>query len=204
MDLFGNDPGANLLPCDGTVQYSGPIFSQQESDRVFEALLREVPWKQDELVMFGKAIVTARKVAWYGDSTFDYAYSGTTKRALLWSDELLSIKSKVEKLTEETFNSCLLNLYHDGSEGMGWHSDDESSIVRESAIASVSFGAERIFRLKHRTRGETLSISLEHGSLLVMKGSTQRHWLHCIPKTKKIHSPRINLTFRTMMEGKRK
>lgn len=200
MDLFGNDPGTNLLPCDGMVNYFGSIFSQPESDRLFNALLREVAWKNDELVMFGKAIVTARKVAWYGDSTFDYTYSGTTKRALIWSNELLRIKATVENLTGHAFNSCLLNLYHDGSEGMGWHSDDESSLAKDSAIASVSLGAERAFRFKHKTSGQVFSTLLEHGSLLVMKGSTQRHWLHCIPKTKKIHAPRINLTFRTMLE----
>lgn len=203
MDLFGNNSAANLLPCDGVVNYFGPIFSQTESDALFDRLLREIPWKHDELVMFGKPLVTARKVAWYGDSTFDYTYSGTTKRALVWSDELLGIKAAVETFTASTFNSCLLNLYHDGSEGMGWHSDDESSLAKDSAIASVSLGAERIFKFKHKTTGRVLSTLLEHGSLLVMRGRTQRHWQHCIPKTQKIHAPRINLTFRIMTEGNR-
>ena len=199
MDLFGNDPSLNLLPCDGTVNYFGPILSVLETRRYYDALLRDIPWKHDEAVIFGKRIVTARKVAWYGDSNFSYTYSGTTKQALFWKTELAELKTLVEALTGTSFNSCLLNLYHDGSEGMAWHSDDEKSLVRNSTIASVSLGAEREFRLKHKSHGLKASVVLESGSLLVMKGSTQRHWLHCVPKSKKVISPRINLTFRTMV-----
>ena len=199
MDLFGHDPAANLLPRDGTVNYHGPILSPADTRRYYETLLREIPWKNDEAVIFGKHIVTARKVAWYGDSDFSYTYSGTTKRALAWTPELAALKSLVEKLTGSTFNSCLLNLYHDGSEGMAWHSDDEKSLGKDSTIASVSLGAEREFRLKHKRGEEKISVLLESGSLLVMQGSTQSHWLHCVPKSKKIKTPRINLTFRSML-----
>ncbi|MGL5019817.1 MAG: alpha-ketoglutarate-dependent dioxygenase AlkB family protein [Luteolibacter sp.] len=199
MDLFGNDPTANLLPCDGTVNYFGPVLTPADTRFFHETLLRDIPWKNDEAVIFGKRIVTARKVAWYGDSNFSYTYSGTTKQALVWTDELAALKSIVEKLSATRFNSCLLNLYHDGNEGMAWHSDDEKSLGRDSTIASVSLGAEREFRFKHKRLDEKVSVLLESGSLLVMKGTTQTHWLHSIPKTKKIRTPRINLTFRTMV-----
>jgi alkylated DNA repair dioxygenase AlkB len=199
MDLFGNDSTANLLPRDGTVNYFGPILSVAETKRYYETLLHDIPWKNDEAVIFGKHIVTARKVAWYGDSDFSYTYSGTTKQALLWTAELAALKSIVETLTNTVFNSCLLNLYHDGNEGMAWHSDDEKSLGKDSTIASISLGAEREFRLKHKRTDDKVSVLLESGSLLVMKDTTQTHWLHCIPKTKKVTTPRINLTFRTML-----
>ena len=199
MDLFGNDPAANLLPCDGTVNYFGPILSLADTRRYYETLLHGIPWKNDQAVIFGKHIITARKVAWYGDSDFSYTYSGTTKQALVWTPALAELKALVEKLTETTFNSCLLNLYHDGNEGMAWHSDDEKSLGRNTTIASVSLGAEREFRLKHKRTLHAVSTLLASGSLLVMKDCTQSHWLHCIPKSRKIKTPRINLTFRTIV-----
>jgi alkylated DNA repair dioxygenase AlkB len=198
MDLFGTDPSANLLPFDGLVNYHGPILSPEQTQAYFETLLHTIPWKNDEAVIFGKRIITARKVAWYGDSAFSYTYSGTTKQALAWTEELALLKSRVEQITGTRFNSCLLNLYHDGNEGMAWHSDDEKSLASNSSIASISLGAEREFRFKHKRHEDKAAVLLESGSLLVMKGSTQTHWLHSIPKSKKIKTPRINLTFRTM------
>ncbi|RYD48418.1 MAG: alpha-ketoglutarate-dependent dioxygenase AlkB, partial [Verrucomicrobiaceae bacterium] len=179
MDLFGNDPAANLLPHGGTVHYFGPIFGVDETNRYYQTLLHDIPWKNDEAVIFGRHIVTARKVAWYGDTDFSYTYSGTTKQARAWTPELAELKTLVEKLTGTVFNSCLLNLYHDGNEGMAWHSDDEKSLGKDSTIASVSFGAEREFRLKHKRTDDKVSVRLESGSLLVMKDTTQTHWLHC-------------------------
>lgn len=199
MNLFGSDSTVNLLPYDGTVNYFGPVIAPADTRRCYDTLLREIPWKNDEAVVFGKRIVTARKVAWYGDSNFSYTYSGTTKQALAWTDGLAALKTIVEQLTATRFNSCLLNLYHDGNEGMAWHSDDEKSLGKDSTIASVSLGAEREFRLKHKRTDERISVLLESGSLLVMKDTTQTHWLHSIPKSKKIKTPRINLTFRTMV-----
>lgn len=198
MDLFGNDSKFNLLPCDGTLNYYGKIFSLAEDERFFQALLHTDHWQQDEVIMFGKRIITARKVAWYGDAGFAYSYSGTTKQPLPWTAELLELKQIVQRSTGANFNSCLLNLYHHGGEGMGWHSDDEKTLGENPCIASLSFGAERKFSLKHKSTLQTISLVLESGSLLVMKGATQAHWLHSIPKTKKITSPRINLTFRTI------
>ncbi|CAN5820465.1 alpha-ketoglutarate-dependent dioxygenase AlkB [soil metagenome] len=199
MDLFGNDPTVNLLPVDGTVNYYGRILNHAETERYYESLLKSIPWKNDEAVIFGKHLVTARKVAWYGDNNYSYTYSGTTKHSLLWTEELRQLKEVVEQLSGVTFNSCLLNLYHDGNEGMAWHSDDEKSLGRNTTIASLSFGAERKFCFKHKRTQETVSLMLEDGSLLVMKDATQTHWLHRLPKSAKIKTPRINLTFRTIV-----
>ena len=155
--------------------------------------------KNDEVIVLGKHHVTARKVVWYGDWGFSYSYSGTTQKALPWTAELLELKILVEQLSHVRLNSCLLNLYHHGGEGMGWHSDDEKSLGRNSSIASLSFGAEREFRFKHKRLPATAQVLLEHGSLLVMKDGTQTHWLHSIPQSRKILTPRINLTFRCMV-----
>ncbi len=198
MDLFAPDPDTNLLPCDGVVNYLGPVMSVDEAANYYEALSSGVPWTHDEVVIFGKRIVTSRKVAWFGE--VPYSYSGTTKQALPWSNDLRTLKATVEKRCGTTFNSCLLNLYNDGNEGMGWHSDDERSIERNSCIASVSLGAERKFSFKHKRSGGTLSVLLETGSLLLMKGETQTHWLHSLPKSKRVKEPRINLTFRQMVD----
>lgn len=200
MNLLPPDPHANLLPCDGIVNYHGPIFTSDEADHYFTRLRKTLAWRHDEVIMFGKRIVTAREVAWYGDREFAYTYSGTTQTALPWTTELAELKAKVEALLDTTFfNSCLANLYHDGSEGMGWHSDDEATLVENATIASLSFGAERKFALRNkRDHQEKVSLTLEHGSLLIMRGETQRHWSHALPKSKRVTEERINLTFRLM------
>ena len=201
MDLLDSIIGQprNLLLEDGIVNYYGQLIDSQDCKRHFDNLLNKVEWRRDEVVIFGKRILTKRKVAWYGDKPFQYTYSNTTKLALPWIDDLLELKEIVEKESAETYNSCLLNLYHDGSEAMGWHSDDEQDLKKHSAIASMSFGAERKFSFKHKMTKESVSLILQQGSLLVMKGETQAHWLHSLPPTKKIIQPRINLTFRTIV-----
>jgi hypothetical protein len=161
-------------------------------------LLDTIPWKQDEVVMFGKKIMTKRKVAWYADAGITYTYAGVKKLGLQWTDTLLEIKQKVEAITGATYNACLLNLYHEGEEGMGWHRDNEKEIIPESSIASLSFGAVRKFAFKHVITNERLDIELENGSLLDMKGAIQGHWYHALPKTTRIKQLRINLTFRLM------
>jgi alkylated DNA repair dioxygenase AlkB len=200
MDLFstGLDENQNLLPKDGTVFYYGHMMPLKDANFYLENLLETIPWKNDEAVIFGKLIITKRKVAWYGDTTFSYTYSKRTKQALIWTPELLALKTLVEEKTGETYNSCLLNLYHTGTEGMGWHSDAEKNLKKNGAIASVSFGAERKFTFKHRDSKETVSQNLSHGSLLVMKDETQTHWQHRLPPTTRITTPRVNLTFRTI------
>lgn len=184
------------LPYDGIVEYVPSLFGAGESSRLFEELLTGIPWQQDEVILFGQKRILSRKVAWMGDGEFTYSYSGTSKVAAPWTPALVTIKERVESECGYQFNSCLLNLYHHGSEGMGWHSDDEKTLGENPLIASVSLGAERIFKLKHRKSKEVVSVLLEDGSLLVMKGATQHHWVHTMPKTKKISTPRINLTFR--------
>ncbi|MFB5944777.1 alpha-ketoglutarate-dependent dioxygenase AlkB family protein [Albibacterium profundi] len=202
MDLFGNsfDKTKNLLPRDGTVNYYGRLFSQQEADNYLDSLLKTIEWRNDEAIILGKKIITKRKVAWYGERPFEYTYSNTTKRALQWTDDLLTLKKVIESETGDTFNSCLLNLYHNGEEGMAWHSDGEKDLKRNGAIASLSFGAERKFAFKHKETKEKIELILEHGSLLVMKDTTQTYWLHRLPPTKRIMKPRINLTFRTIVD----
>ena len=199
MELFKYDPAHNLLPHDGIVNYFGRVLNRTEADQYLQALLHHIAWKNDEAVIFGKHISTRRKVAWYGDKEFSYTYSNITRQALVWTEELKKLKAIVEELTGTIFNSCLLNLYHNGDEGMAWHSDDEKSLGKDSAIASFSFGEERKFSFRHKKSKEIISLSLEHGSLLVMKGATQTNWLHSLPKSKKITGPRVNLTFRTML-----
>lgn len=202
MNLFSafNDHSKNWLPKDGTVNYYGPIFSMEEANEFYQTLWETIEWRNDEAIIFGKHILTKRKVAWYGEQPFEYTYSKTTKRALPWTKALLELKDRIELETGELFNSCLLNLYHSGEEGMAWHSDGEADLKKDGAIASLSFGAERKFGFKHKVTKEKVELHLEHGSLLVMKGTTQTHWLHRLPPTKKIHTPRINLTFRTIVE----
>ena len=204
MDLFNQttDKHKNWLPNEGTVNYYGKLLSKEQADFYLTKLLETIEWRNDEAIIFGKKIVTKRRVAWYGEKPYQYIYSNTTKSALPWTEELLVLKTLIEKETGESFNSCLLNLYHSGDEGMAWHSDAETDLKKNGAIGSLSFGAERKFAFKHKQSKEKVELILEHGSLLVMKGTTQTHWLHRLPPTKLITQPRINLTFRTIEYNK--
>lgn len=201
MDLFGKKEDLNLLPFDGVASYYGIIFNPRESKDYFEKLFASIAWKNDEVVIYGKRMITKRKTAWYGDSNYLYTYSNVTKEALVWTKDLLALKKIVEEKSGSDFNSCLLNLYHDGHDGMAWHSDDEEALGPNPIIASLSFGAPRKFSLKHKASKQTRSIVLEHGSMLVMKGATQTYWTHSLPKSKLIKTPRINLTFRTIVKS---
>lgn len=202
MSLFEDisDYPLNILPHDGTVHYYGKVFSKEKSDLYYDYLLNQIPWENDEAVIFGKLILTKRKVAWFGEEKFEYTYSNRTKHAKPWTSELLELKQKCEEISGETYNSCLLNLYHDGSEGMAYHSDAEKDLKKHGAIASLTFGAQRKFLFKHKQTKEKVEIFLENGSLLVMKGMTQDNWLHRLPPTTKVKTPRVNLTFRTIEE----
>lgn len=198
MELFDcpADRNKNCLPYDGCVHYFGKIFEEEKSVHYYRRLLDSISWRFDEAVIFGKKITTKRKVAWYGDQNYAYTYSNSTKHALPFTQELRELRKLVEELSREQYNSCLLNLYHDGSEGMAWHSDGEKDLKKDGAIASLSFGAERKFSFKHRKTCEKIDLHLENGSLLIMKDKTQTYWLHRLPPSKKIQTPRINLTFR--------
>lgn len=191
----------NLLPYDGEVFYFGCIFDNETANNYFQRFLNEILWQPDEAIIFGKHIITKRKVAWYGERAFEYKYSNITKQAHLWIPLLIDLKKEIEAHTAETYNSCLLNLYHNGTEGMAWHSDGEKDLKPNGAIASVSFGAQRRFAFKHKQNKTKVNCDLQHGSLLVMKGVTQTHWLHRLPPVKNISTARINLTFRTIVDN---
>lgn len=198
MNLFSKGVDENLLPHDGIVNYFGKIYPDHKAEHYYNKLMNEIEWRHDEAYIMGRHIITKRKVAWYGDQQYSYSYSNATKLALPWTRTLIELKENIESISRSTYNSCLLNLYHDGNEGMAYHSDDEKTLAKNSAIASLTFGAERNFHFKHKVSKERITLCLENGSLLIMKGETQTHWQHRLPPTKKVKRPRVNLTFRTM------
>ena len=180
------------------LQYHENIFDDQSLIALFDSLKHEIAWKQDHIKLFGKVHPTPRLVAWYGDPHCTYTYSGVVNTPLAWTPTLLTIKDRIEQLLYPAkFNCVLLNFYRDGHDKMGWHSDDEKELGPNPSIASVSFGATRRFDFKHKNEAHNkFSIHLESGSLLLMQGDMQHHWLHQIPTQKRIQEPRINLTFR--------
>ena len=196
MNMINNRP--NILPQDGIALYYEKIVNDEEIKGLYDALLNNIHWENERVIMFGKEIVTKRKVAFFSDPSISYRYASKTKIGLPWTSSLLIIKNIVESITKESYNACLLNLYHNGEESMGWHSDNEKEIIANSSIASLSLGANRKFSFKHKASKETVSIELEDGSLLEMKGSIQAHWWHALLKSKKVTAARINLTFRQM------
>ena len=191
---------ANLLPYDGEVRYCARFIDSAVAFKAYDALLRDIVWEHDEYKMFGKTIITKRKVAWYGAKPYSYSYSHKERIAHIWNGKLFELKESIENELNESFNACFLNLYPNGTDGMGWHSDDEKELVPNATIASLSLGSKRKFSFKHRTTKEKISINLEDGSLLLMKGEVQKYWLHQLSKTKRLVKPRVNLTFRSMIE----
>ena len=187
-----------IINMDGIAIYTDSLIPTEKSEFFLLQLSKNIQWKNDESVIFGKHYITRRKTAWYGDRPFNYTYSKIKRTALPWTNELLEIKHVVENNESTKFNSCLLNFYHDGDDGMGWHADNEKELKKNSVIASVSLGAERKFSFKHKKNKEKIDLILGNGSLLVMKEQIQTHWMHQLPKSKKIKEPRINLTFRTI------
>jgi alkylated DNA repair dioxygenase AlkB len=197
--LFDPDPTActlNILPKDGSAYYYPNIFDEQRSQWLMTQLQESLTWESDQLIMFGKVVTTRRKVAWVGDSKCSYTYSGVQKIPQAWTSDLLLIKEQLEAMARCQFNSCLLNFYHDGDDGMGWHSDDEKELNPHSPIASLSLGARRKFAFRHKKDKETISLFLEGGSALLMHAPTQEYWQHALLKTKTASDARINLTFR--------
>jgi alkylated DNA repair dioxygenase AlkB len=189
----------NILPKDGWAEYLPRVLSEQHSVSLMSQLQTSLVWESDQLIMFGKKITTRRKVAWVGDPHCAYTYSGVKKSPQAWTPELLSIKTQLEELVQAEFNSCLLNLYHDGDDGMGWHSDDENELDANSPIASLSLGARRKFAFRHKVDKTTIPLYLADGSALIMHSPTQQFWRHALLKTKTMSSPRINLTFRKIL-----
>ena len=189
----------NLLQRDGSAYYHPSILSALSAAELMDHLQQSLIWEPDQLVIFGKEITTRRKIAWVGDPTCSYTYSGVKKNPQPWTSELLNIKNQLEALSQAKFNSCLLNLYHDGDDGMGWHSDDEKELDASTPIASLSLGAKRKFAFRHKKDKTTTSLFLENGSVLIMYAPTQVFWHHALLKTKTISEARINLTFRKII-----
>jgi len=182
---------------DADVLYYPQFFNNETSDRYLKLLLKTIEWQEDSIKVFGKTYLQPRLTALYANNSNSYTYSNITMYPLMFTDDLLEIKSAIENEIGTTFTSCLANLYRNGQDSNGWHADNEKELGKQPIIASITFGAERIFHFKHK-KDNTLKtkILLNHGSLLVMKGDTQNNWLHQLPKTKKRIAERINLTFR--------
>ena len=207
MDLFTPHPTDNLLPYDGKVNDFGVVI--EDSDTIYQTLLHELPWRTDIVTLFGKTHITKRQIVWMGDEGLSYQYSGHTRQAVPWTKSVFHVKQLVEQQLASigifvTFNSCLLNYYPSGSEGMGYHADDEKELGSQPIIAALSLGATRKFVFKHKkNRHENkpvkVELYLESGQLIVMHGETQSHWKHTITKTKTVSEGRISLTFRRMI-----
>jgi alkylated DNA repair dioxygenase AlkB len=182
---------------DADVRWWPRAFAAAEADGLFTALRAGIAWQQEEILIFGERRRVPRLVAWHGDPGATYTYSGTVHTPRPWNDELLLVRERLQSLTGHRYNSVLLNLYRDGRDGMGWHADDEPELGARPAIASVSLGATRRFRLRHRRRAEArCGLDLAHGDLLLMSGGTQRAYQHALTKTARPVGERINLTYR--------
>lgn len=205
-DLFAPTPNDNLLPFDGQVNDLGIVI--EDSRELYQTLLSELPWQADVVTLFGKTHITTRQIVWMGDYYINYRYSGHLRQTLPWSDTVFHVKQLVEQQLadigiEVEFNSCLLNYYPTGSDGMGYHADDEKELGHQPIIAALSLGATRKFVFKHKTirhQDKPVKVEryLESGQLIVMHGETQTYWKHAITKTKTVNEGRISLTFRRM------
>lgn len=197
-NLF-SEPQKLVIP-DADITYYPNFLEPIEADTYFEVFKNTVPWQQDEIKIFGKTHAQPRLTALFGINGKPYSYSNITMQPHDFTVELLDIKERIEVITKNSFTTCLLNLYRDGKDSNGWHADNEKELGKNPVIASITLGQERYFHLKHRQQKELKhKLLLEHGSLLLMKGSTQHHWLHQIPKTAKPVSERINLTYRVII-----
>ena len=191
----------NLAPFDGELYLIKQFYRLPEADRLFAKLETGLAWQEEAIFIFGRWVKVPRLMCWYGDADAYYRYSGVNHQPLPWNAALQSVRVQVEQHCRCTFNSVLANLYRDGQDSMGCHADDEKELGLNPVIASLSLGDERLFKLHHKKRKETVDIVLGHGDLLVMAGTLQHHWRHSLPKTKKLKTPRINLTFRSILAG---
>lgn len=185
---------------DAQLIYYPNFLGQENADEYFKSLLAYDKWRHDKIKIFGKEVYQPRLTALFGEAGKSYTYSGLEMKPDRFPKQLEEIRQECMKYCETSFNVCLANFYRDGSDSMGWHADDEKELGENPVIASVSLGAERIFHLRHKTNKTARhKIKLEHGSLLIMKGTTQKFWKHQLPKTKKQVDPRLNLTFRKIL-----
>jgi alkylated DNA repair dioxygenase AlkB len=184
---------------DAEVVFYRNFFSKEQSDTYYEDLRCNANWKQEQIKFYGKLIDLPRLTAWYGDEGKKYTYSGITVEPDPWTPMLLTIKNEIEAVSGVIFNSVLLNFYRGERDSVAWHADDEPELGHNPVIGSVSLGETRGFQFKHkRDKSLRIKIDLPHGSYLLMKGPTQDHWLHQVPKETKSRQPRINLTFRVI------
>jgi alkylated DNA repair dioxygenase AlkB len=186
----------NLVPFDGELYLIKQFYSLPESDQLFAQLQTDLAWQEEAIFIYGRWVKVPRLMCWYGDPDAWYRYSGVNHQPMRWTPTLQAIREKVEQQCQCTFNSVLANLYRDGNDSMGCHADDEKELGINPVIASLSLGDERLFKLHHKKTKDKLDIVLGRGDLLVMAGTLQHHWIHAVPKTKKLKTPRINLTFR--------
>lgn len=200
FNLFDDpiDPNEPIDITNGSYIYIEKFFSREEADFYLLDFVNNISWEQQTMNMYGKEVLFPRLTTWYGDNDKPYSFSGITLQPHPWNDSLLKIKEKIEPLSGVKFNSVLLNRYRDGNDSISWHTDAEKELGTNPTIASVNFGQERVFQLKHIQTGERVDIMLAHGSLLIMMGELQHYWKHQIPKSKKPMKERINLTFRVI------
>ena len=200
-DLFStSDTCISIDIPDGSLDFYPRFIDIDDADKYFRDLMDIINWKVERITVYGKTYDVPRLSAWYADEGRSYEYSGTRVEPNPWIPILLKIKNQVEFITGERFNSVLVNQYRDGADGVAWHSDDEIELGKDPVIASVSFGQERQFQLKHRyNKGMKKSLILPHGSLILMGKGTHLNWFHQIPKSKQVMKPRINLTFRNVV-----
>tara|TARA_X000000950_G_C13894188_1_gene652117 strand:+ start:2461 stop:3048 length:588 start_codon:yes stop_codon:yes gene_type:complete len=188
----------NLLPTDGSAHLYPEFLSPSAADGLMQRIEQQTNWTQREIIIFGKAVMQPRLMAWYGDR--EYCYSGISLAPVNWHPTLLNLKSTIEQQCAARFNTALLNLYRNGEDSMGWHQDNEQSLGEQPVIASLSLGVERKFKFKHiDNKCMNVDINLAHGSLLIMAGLTQHKWKHCLPKTRRSIGTRINITFRNVL-----
>ena len=200
LDMFSKEPSSEQPTKikDGEYIYISNFYDKEKADKYLKRLIADIKWKQESMKMYGKEIPFPRLTAWYGDNDKPYSFSGITLKPNPWSPGLSKIKTDIEHIAGVRFNSVLLNRYRNGNDSISWHTDAEKELGKNPVIASVNFGAERKFQLKHRETNEKIEILLQHGSLLVMQGELQHFWKHQIPKSKKVKEERINLTFRVI------
>jgi alkylated DNA repair dioxygenase AlkB len=199
IDNMDVETKINILPYDGTVYYIPKFFNEKDAQSICDKLFANLDWQPDQAIIYGKNVMTKRKIAWFSDHSATFSYSGITRLSKTWDPLVLEIKKQIEQTLNYKFNSCLLNLYHNGIEGMGWHSDKTKEFGDVTTIATLSLGTKRRFDFKHIKTGQKVSIQLEPGSLLVMTDNTQVNWLHQLPKTTKVKDGRISLTFRQLL-----
>lgn len=193
-------PAQNLVSQDGELYYLPGFVPARQASGLFGRLEQELDWQQEVVTIVGRRVPVPRLVAWHGDEGAIYQYSGLTHHPKPWTETLLLLKQSIEEACAHRFNSVLGNFYRNGQDSMGWHSDQEKVLGKNPFIASLSVGQERLFKIRHNKTGETLDLLLADGSLLLMGGALQHHWRHCVPKSAKAALPRINLTFRTIID----